>query len=74
MGLSVPLNALATRLQYKSTVTLILTESEAQTERDTKTVESYINMLPCAGPHTKTSSKYKCYITFFPFVVINATE
>ena len=69
MGLSVPLNALAMRSQYNSTDTLILTEPETHSERDTKTVDSYINMH-ASGHRVPYKNKFKvqniCYITFVP--------
>jgi len=48
------------RLQYHSAVTLILTEPQTQSERDTKKVDNYITMLPDAlGP---TLNKFKVLI------------
>jgi len=48
MGLSVPLNVVCYEIQYSSTVTLILTEPETQTKRDTK--KNYIAILQAQGP------------------------
>jgi len=50
-GLSVLLNALATRLQHHSTITSILTEPETE----------WAWCKGCWAPHTKTCSEYSCY-------------